>query len=44
VSHPIGSSITAWLEFRNLLGQDMALWEGYLLPGRTSALGFSVRF
>jgi hypothetical protein len=44
VSHPIGNSVTAWLELRNLLGQEMALWEGYLLPGRTSALGFSIRF
>lgn len=40
----IGKYLTAWLELRNILDQEYALWEGYPLPGRTFAFGLSVRF
>jgi hypothetical protein len=34
----------AWVALRNLLDRDMATWEGYPLPGRSSAAGISLRF
>lgn len=43
-AYPFKGSVTAWLELRNLLGAQTALWEGYPVPGRATALGFSVRF
>lgn len=44
IARGFGELLTAWLEFRNVLDQKVALWEGYLLPGQTSAFGLSIRF
>lgn len=43
-SRALSAGFTLWLELRNILDQEMVLWQGYPLPGRTSALGISVRF
>ncbi|MCK4772839.1 MAG: TonB-dependent receptor [Candidatus Latescibacteria bacterium] len=44
ISRGFGLSLTAWLELRNVLDEEITLWEGYPLPGRTSAVGLSIRF
>ncbi|MFO7767860.1 MAG: hypothetical protein R6W82_02745 [bacterium] len=43
-SRALSGGSTLWLELRNILDQEMVLWQGYPLPGRTLALGISVRF
>jgi hypothetical protein len=44
LSWPLKEGADIWLELENLLAQQSALWEGYTLPGRITALGISVRF
>jgi hypothetical protein len=44
VQRAFGRRWLAWVALRNLLDRDMANWEGYPLPGRTSAAGISLRF
>jgi hypothetical protein len=44
VQRAFGRRWLAWVALRNLLDSDMATWEGYPLPGRTSAVGISLRF
>jgi len=39
-----GDLFTVWLELRNLLDREIVIWEGYPMPGRTTALGISLRF
>ena len=39
-----GALVTVWLEMRNVLDREIVIWEGYPMPGRTSALGISLKF
>ncbi len=39
-----GDLLTVWLELRNVLDREIVIWEGYPMPGRTTALGISLRF
>ncbi len=39
-----GGFLTVWLELRNVLDQEVVLWESYPMPGFTTALGLSFRF
>ncbi len=39
-----GDKFTIWLELRNVLDREIVIWEGYPMPGRTTALGISLRF
>jgi hypothetical protein len=39
-----GDLLTIWLELRNVLDREIVIWEGYPMPGRTTALGISLRF
>ena len=44
VARGFGSALTGWLELRNILDQEIMVWEGYSMPGRTTALGLSLKF
>ncbi len=44
VARTFARSLTVWLELRNVLDSDVMLWESYLQPGRTTALGLSFAF
>ena len=44
VARGFGSVLTGWLELRNILDQEIMVWEGYSMPGRTTALGLSLKF
>jgi len=39
-----GDLLTVWLELRNVLDREIVIWEGYPMPGRTTALGIAFRF
>ncbi len=44
VARGFGSTLTGWLELRNILDREIMVWEGYSMPGRTTALGLSLKF